>query len=287
MSGHVYLYEGASLTAPALTEVSGCVTLNEGATLTAPALTTSGYVTLRKGATLTAPALTMSGYVTLNEGATLTAPKLTEVSGHVTLREGASLTAPKLTEVSGHVTLREGASLTAPALTEVSGHVYLYEGASLTAPKLYPDGFGKFTVLDDIGCVVLSTKQAHGVTVLLCRHSKIRDQKIVGNKFYVAQSGNHNAHGKTIDEAVRELQFKTGDRDIEQYRNMPKSTKKSPDDWAFVYRMITGACQYGTRDFMARKGKLKKSYTLTEILAETKGAYGHETFAKVVTGGAA
>ena len=48
--------------------------------------------------------------------------------------------------------------------------------------------------------------------------------------------------------------------------------------------MVTGACQYGTKNFMEQKGKLKKTYTLLEIIAETKGAYGHEKFRSVCGG---
>ena len=55
--GSVYVRESATLTAPALTEVSGYVDVREGATLTAPKLTKSGSVYVREGATLTAPKL--------------------------------------------------------------------------------------------------------------------------------------------------------------------------------------------------------------------------------------
>ena len=61
-----------------LTEVSGSVYVRQGATFTAPALTKSGYVDVQEGATFTAPALTKSGYVYVQEGATFTAPLLAE-----------------------------------------------------------------------------------------------------------------------------------------------------------------------------------------------------------------
>ena len=83
-------------------------------------------------------------------------------------------------------------------------------------------------------------------------------------------------------EAVEELMFKAGKRDVEQYKNMPLETEKSPQEWAFVYRMVTGACQHGTKHFMESKGVLKSSYTLAEIIEQTQGAYGHEEFKKVV-----
>ena len=40
-----------------LTEVTGWLYIREGATLTAPALTKTGWLDIREGATLTAPAL--------------------------------------------------------------------------------------------------------------------------------------------------------------------------------------------------------------------------------------
>jgi len=98
---------------------------------------------------------------------------------------------------------------------------------------------------------------------------------------YVATDGKKFAHGNTAKIALEELAFKTGSRDLTKYKNMPLDTKKTPEEWARVYRMITGACQYGTREFMARK-TLKKKYTLAEIIKETNGAFGHSKFLEVV-----
>jgi len=49
---------------------------------------------------------------------------------------------------------------------------------------------------------------------------------------------------------IEELAFKSGERDVSQYKNMPLDTLKTPDEWAFIYRMATRACQYGTKNFM-------------------------------------
>ena len=188
-----------------------------------------------------------------------------------------------LTEVTGYLYIHASAKLDAPALESVGGDLYIYEKCILTANKLYTGGYDKFTVIDGIPCVVLSKKNQDGVCVSLCRKAQIKNQKVIGDRFYVAQQGHHNAHGKTIAEATQELAFKAGSRDVSQWRNMPMSTKKTPQEWAFIYRMVTGACQYGTQEFMKRKGELKKSYTLAEIIEETKGAYGHERFVEVVS----
>ncbi|MCA9333329.1 hypothetical protein KDA00_05665, partial [Candidatus Saccharibacteria bacterium] len=100
---------------------------------------------------------------------------------------------------------------------------------------------------------------------------------------YVAQKDEHFAHGETIKEAFAELQFKTADRDVSKYENMPLTTKKTPEEWAIVYRIITGACQVGTKMFMEGLGELEPEYTLEEVINITTGAYGSTRFVEVVT----
>ena len=63
---------------------------------------------------------------------------------------------------------------------------------------------------------------------------------------------------------------------------MPNDTKKTPAEWAFVYRMVTGACQYGTERFIESHAKLKKAYSLPEIVTLTKGQWGCDKFFEVV-----
>jgi hypothetical protein len=239
----------------------------------------TGYLSINGSAKLDAPALTsVGGYLSIYSSAKLDA--LTSVGGYLSINSSAKLDA--LTSVGGYLSINSSAKLDAPALTSVGGDLYIYKKGSFTANKLYCGGYDKFTVLDGIGCVVLSEKQSNGVTVLMCRHSKIKNQKVIGDKFYVAQSGGNNAHGKTIAEATQELLFKTGSRDVEQYRNMPTTTKKTPVQWALIYRAITGACQYGTSKFIESRSNLKKHYTLAEIIIQTKGQFGHEEFVAVV-----
>ena len=60
------------------------------------------------------------------------------------------------------------------------------------------------------------------------------------------------------------------------------SASNGAKQMAMVYRAITGACQYGTKQFIESKGGLKKKYTLKEILEQTNGAYGSERFKEVV-----
>jgi hypothetical protein len=241
----------------------------------------TGYLSIHSSAKLDAPALTsVGGYLYIYSNAKLDA--LTSVGGHLYIHSNAKLDAPALTSVGGHLYIYSNAKLDAPALTSVGGYLSIYSNGALTAGRLYSGGFDKFKVIDGIGCVALSEKKQGDLTILMCRHSKIKNRKVVGDKFYVASKGNDNAHGKTIADATQELMFKIGPRDVEKYRAMPIDTAKSPTEWALIYRTVTGACQYGTGQFIAARGKLKKKYTLAEILALTKGQWGHDKFAATV-----
>ena len=213
------------------------------------------------------------------------------MSGSVYVSENATLTAPALAEVSSSVDVSENATLTAPALAEVSGYVYVSENATLTAPALRTIGhvaynttiFGhEVRVHDGIGAVTVSEKSRDGITIRCCRHAKFEDGGLVGDKMYVASQGEHNAHGDTLEGAMADLAYKTADRDVSAYQNMPMDTAKPPYEWATIYRVITGACQTGTEHFIKQQGELKESYTLSEIIDLTRGAYGSERFREVV-----
>ena len=106
-----------------------------------------------------------------------------------------------------------------------------------------------------------------------------------GELSYLVSDGQGNsAHGKTIKEARDDLAFKLMSKDVTHFNNMPLKTTKTPTEWAMVYRAITGACKYGTKQFVENKGELKETYTLKEILEQTNGAYGFEKFKEVVRG---
>jgi len=58
------------------------------------------------------------------------------------------------------------------------------------------------------------------------------------------------AHGKNYVTARRDLIFKTTERDSSQYKNADLDEPRDLDYLYGVYRIITGACQQGTENFM-------------------------------------
>ena len=171
----------------------------------------------------------------------------------------------------------------------VSGYLDL-SGTGITQPKRrnkLPEGFSANVKMSiEIKFNAKGYTLADGILARILQSKGGLKKIIVVGKRTVSwlasdDKGNH-AHGDTAHDAVQELAFKSGERDISQFQNMPKDTVKTPQEWAFVYRMVTGACQYGTKRFMESKGALKSQYTLAEIIEQTSGAYGADTFRKVV-----
>lgn len=106
--------------------------------------------------------------------------------------------------------------------------------------------------------------------------------KIVGKlkTSYAVKRGDNYAHGETIEKAIDDLKYKCMGRDTSEFvswrKNMDK--KVSFEDAVAAYRTITGACEYGVREFV-NSITIPKKITPNVIIDKTKGQYGHETFA--------
>ncbi|MCK9544675.1 MAG: hypothetical protein M0R03_21855 [Novosphingobium sp.] len=98
--------------------------------------------------------------------------------------------------------------------------------------------------------------------------------------FYLITDGNNNyAHGDTLKEAKADLIFKTTNRNKEDYEDLTLDSELSYEEAIICYRVITGACSFGTKEFIEnRLPKKKETYTIAEIIELTKGEYGNNTF---------
>ena len=120
--------------------------------------------------------------------------------------------------------------------------------------------------------------------------AKIIEQK--GNVYHVKLSGGediiylvtdgegHWSHGMTLEKAKDDLLYKITDRDKSDYEGLSLDSELSFEDAIVCYRVITGACSLGTRDFIEnRLGKNKKDkYTISDIIKITEGEYGNDVF---------
>ena len=96
----------------------------------------------------------------------------------------------------------------------------------------------------------------------------------------VVYDGELYAHCSSFKEGVLDIEFKKSkDRGAEQYSNLTLDSVLTFDEAVICYRIITGACRQGTQQFLDGLREKKKSYTIAEIIEDTKGQFGNTTFA--------
>ena len=92
---------------------------------------------------------------------------------------------------------------------------------------------------------------------------------------YAVHDGEAYAHGVTLKEAKADLIFKRTSKDLSEYKELTLESKLTLEECIKMYRSITGACSLGTKEFCSKR-KLKKAYTVREVIEITDGAYGNE-----------
>ncbi|MGJ1499648.1 hypothetical protein ACR79R_20210 [Sphingobacterium spiritivorum] len=187
----------------------------------------------------------LNGDLVIYEGVEVELRNLTEVSGSIYVCENATLTAPALTEVSGSIDVYENATLTAPALTEVSGSIYVRQNAKLNIPQT--KGLNYISV-DRTLFVIEKEKTSRGVKIYTGYViTSIAEGKANKQNCFVGSKDDFFAHGETFKKAICDLNFKIVS---EKLKNDPIKA-----DTLFTvekYRIITGACDLGCREFMNR-----------------------------------
>jgi hypothetical protein len=92
---------------------------------------------------------------------------------------------------------------------------------------------------------------------------------------YAVHDGEACAHGETLKEAKADLIFKRTSKDLSEYKELTLDSKLTLEECIKMYRSITGACSLGTKEFCSKR-KLKKAYTVREVIEITDGAYGND-----------
>ena len=92
---------------------------------------------------------------------------------------------------------------------------------------------------------------------------------------YAVHDGEAYAHGETLKEAKADLIFKRTSKDLSEYKELTLDSKLTLEECIKMYRSITGACSLGTKEFCSKR-KLKKAYTVREVIEITDGAYGND-----------
>jgi hypothetical protein len=152
----------------------------------------------------------------------------------------------------------------------VGGKADIIDGKKLKEDQWYIVEGGEWVAVDFSDGIMLRVVYKRG-SVKKCTDDR-------GDTVYVVTDGDKSAHGETIKEARENLIYKIGDRDKSAYENVGLDDEFSVPEFIEMYRIITGACEYGVKSFIEGQGKLNKKYTVSEIITLTEGQFGNSEF---------
>ena len=260
-----------------------------------------GYLYLRGTQITSLPDnLTVGGYLDLRGTQITSLPDNLTVGGSLYLRGTQITSLPDNLTVGGYLYLRGTQITSLPDNLTVGGSLYL-EGTQITS---LPDNLTVGGSLDLEGTQITDTSKVNrkfNVNMVdkiwsnskfikvdgmfaekVNHHGNVWEvKKIAGTKtvFIITDGNGKYAHGDTIKEAKEDLIYKISNRDKSEYESLTLDSVLSFEDAIECYRVITGACSFGTKDFVENYLTVKKDeYTIKEIIELTEGRYGNETF---------
>jgi len=243
-----------------------------------------GYLDLRgTGITSLPEGLTVGGSLDLSGTGITSLPEGLTVSGSLDLSGTGITSLPEGLTVGGALYLRGTGITSLPEGLTVSGSLDL-SGTGITdtsrvnrkAPSVY---FWRWRDRSFI--------KADGVfQQIINRHGNLYKVRRIGRKeetWLITDGAGRWAHGDTIQEARRDLLYKIANRDTSRYKGLTADSELSFQEAIEAYRVITGACAAGTRNFVENilpESEKKPTYTIAEIIELTKGHFGANTFAE-------
>ena len=136
---------------------------------------------------------------------------------------------------------------------------------------LYNHEFRKYVEYDEIPAAEINSKKdVHKVVTF--------DDFHCGRVTYVIEKDGVFSHGETIKKARESFIYKISNRDTSQYNDLNLDDIVSKEEAIKMYRVITGACEFGTKNFVKSLAKVKSSYSIRELIELTSGRYGSEKF---------
>ena len=139
-----------------------------------------------------------------------------------------------------------------------------------------------YKYIDDGVYVIKNEKQVEDYTIFKGQH--IEDYFNENEEHcFIASKGEFNAHGATIKEAISDVEFKyLQSQGVQEHiKRVKEQGYITPND----YRLLTGACRYGTNRWLGENGfTWEDSKSIEEVLELTKGQYGHDKLIEIFKG---
>ena len=150
----------------------------------------------------------------------------------------------------------------------------------------YGNGISKYNnhyvfIIDNISTIITSI---HGNVA----KGFILNKNLTLEKIFVAKGNNKFAHGKTLKEAVADLQEKIFDdlgieEKIEMFnKQFNRFDKYIGEEFYKWHHILTGSCTAGRNNFVRENNlDLKKTYSVDEFIKITKNSYGGNIIKKL------
>ncbi len=107
---------------------------------------------------------------------------------------------------------------------------------------------------------------------------EVGDLSVIKTPFdFIVGKGNTWAHGRTIEEAIQDYNFKLRQGNPEDFKDLDIDKPMSHEEAINVYRTITRACTEGIRQWMSGK-TFPEQITIREIINLTQSAHGGNKF---------
>ena len=137
----------------------------------------------------------------------------------------------------------------------------------LEGPILWENG--KYIKVDGIFTEVLNQKGN------VYKVKKLNNFK----EFFLITDGNNKwSHGDTLKEAKEDLLYKISNISKDEFKSLTLESILPFEKAIECYRVVTGACSFGTKDFVTSNNIEIKDYSIKQMIELTKGKYGNENF---------
>ena len=239
--------------------------------------------------------LTVGSYLDLRNTQLTSLPENLTVGGYLDLRNTEIKELPATITVGGSLYLRNSQITALPTNLNVSGYLDLQDTQITNKkvkkpPKEFMEKFkndlnsrikltlnldskltwqnGKYRKIDGIFCEVV---KSIGKFIL---KAKVQNKTV-----FIFNKNNIYAHGTTVKKAYRDWLFKTYEKDLTKYEKIKLEEQHDINYWYAAYRAITGACSFGTENFIDNnQEKIKSQMSLKEVLDITQNQYRHNVF---------
>jgi hypothetical protein len=135
--------------------------------------------------------------------------------------------------------------------------------------------------VDEFCFVIESEKTSKGIKIYSGYNFISMSENVINKQVsFVSEKDGFTAHGETIKKSISDLHFKIVSDTLKK-----EPIKKETIIDVKYYRLITGACDFGVKNWMKENGMTKESYKAVDLFPILKktNAYGFEKFKQLIT----